>query len=59
MSDDRLAALRRDARTTPIIARTKARLMQTIAILDQARADGQLPAYFAQPLADLHGKFGS
>jgi len=59
MSDDRLAALRRDQRTTSITTRTKARLMQTIGILDQARADGQLPAYFVQPLADLHAKFGS
>ena len=59
VSDERLAPLRRDPRAAPILASSKARLMQTIAILDQARADGQLPAYFVQPLAELHTKFGS
>jgi TolB-like protein len=59
VSDERLTPLRRDPRAAPILVASKARLMQTLAILDQARADGQLPAYFVQPLADLHAKFGS
>jgi serine/threonine-protein kinase len=58
MTDSRLAAVRNDPRFPPIREHSLATMKATLAALNDASQNGELPAYLVRPLADLRARFG-
>ena len=45
--------IRNDPELAPIVAKSRERFEETLAILEDARGRGELPAYLEEPLAEL------
>jgi len=58
MTDTRLADVRKDPRFVPILEHARITAAATVALLEEARQNGELPAYLVAPLADLRARFG-
>jgi hypothetical protein len=58
LGDTRLAAVRKDPRFAPILEHSKAVVTAMLAVLDEARQNGELPGYLVAPLAEFRVRFG-
>ena len=58
VGDERLVRLRQDARFAAILERARANLTATLAVLEEARQNGELPTYLVRPLSDLRARLG-
>ena len=55
-SDARLAGVRADPRFAAFLSSSRSRMDAVLAVLENTRQNGELPAYLVQPLEDLRAK---